>query len=175
MRSGRSRKRLLFYCGKKDVEYFSKHQQGPLTGELEPIIEGLGYKTVEVAAKKTGSRHHVSVIISGRDSGIGLTDCEKVHKAILPRLEILLDDRDIYVEVSSPGISRNLKCGAEFGIFVGSLVRLLLEGENEWIVGRIMESDERKVVIEMSDGKKEDYLYDTIRKAKLVDIQEAKK
>ncbi len=152
------------------MEYFSKHHENPISGEIEPIVEGLGYKTVEIAGKKSGSRYHVSIIITKQD-GIGLKDCEKVHKAVVPRLEIILDERDMHIEVSSPGISRNLKSGSEFTAFTGSAVRILLMDNSDWIGGTILEADEKEVRLSTKEGDK-NFPYSIIRKAKLVDTQE---
>jgi ribosome maturation factor RimP len=154
------------------MEYYSKHHDNPITGEIEPLIEGLGYKTVEIAGKKSGGRYHVSIIITKQD-GIGLKDCEKVHKAVVPRLELILDDRDMHIEVSSPGISRNFKSGSEFSAFTGSAVRILLMDNSDWIGGTILEADEKEVRLSTIEGDK-NFLYSMIRKAKLVDTQEDK-
>jgi ribosome maturation factor RimP len=155
------------------VEYYSKHHDNPVQKEVTQIAEGLGYRSVEVAAKKSGSRYHISVIITAA-SGIGLKDCERVHKAIRPRLELFLDDRDLYVEVSSPGISRNLKSGSEFSVFGGSKVRIMMEDSSEWLKGTIISANEKEVVLSTDDCEIHVPYYQ-IRKAKLVDTQEENK
>lgn len=152
------------------MDFYSKHHDSPISAEVAPVITGLGYKPVEIAGQKSGKRYHISIIITG-ENGIGLKDCEKVHKAVLPRLELLLDDRDLHVEVSSPGISRNLKSGSEFIQFSGSSVRVLPEESAEWITGTITGADESGVTLSTPDGVRL-FSYSAIRKAKLVDTQE---
>ena len=64
----------------------------------------------------------ISAVIASKDisKDIGVDDCSKVHHALLPRLEALLGTEDTYMEVTSPGMDRNIKNAAEFEIFVGT-------------------------------------------------------
>ena len=98
--------------------------------------------------------------------GIGIEDCSKVHRTIQKRIETLQEDRYFYLEVSSPGISRNFKSANEFAVFKGKSVRILLENESEWIKGIIGDSSTADVDIQTS-GEMKKIPYSEIRKAKL--------
>jgi ribosome maturation factor RimP len=84
----------------------------------------------------------------------------------MPRLEVVLDSRDISLEVSSPGISRTIKYFREFSIFQGRKIRLMEAGENDWIEGTIVSADEQKMVLRGAAGERS-YTREEITKAKI--------
>ncbi len=74
-----------------------------------PTVTELGYRIWDVTYGKIGADYHLEITIDS-DNGIGIDDCEKVHRAIDP----ILDECDpiegfYYLEVSSPGIERDLR------------------------------------------------------------------
>ena len=76
----------------------------------EPVAEEFGYFLWDVEYVKEGGRKILRITIDAED-GIMIDDCEKMHRALDP----LLDEADpieeaYYLEVSSPGIERELKC-----------------------------------------------------------------
>ena len=76
---------------------------------VEDSVRNLGYDLWDVEYEKDGPDWFLRIIIDSPD-GIMLEDCEKVHRAIEP----LIDEADpvkdsYYLEVSSPGIERELK------------------------------------------------------------------
>ena len=136
-----------------------------LFDDLDPVIRGLGYCTVELrSAQRRGTLHVVLVI--HRDGGVDVEACAGVHRAIYPRLEVLYDGVDIQLEVSSPGIYRNFKSPREFAIFAGSSAKVLLDGETEWRKGVIVESGDSTVTMDFDDTAEVLDLA-VIRKAKL--------
>lgn len=102
--------------------------------ELEKIVQTLRYHLVEVNVRHKDGTAKVAVILWG-DKGVGIDDCARVHRLILPRLEILFDQEDVVVEVSSPGLERGLKYVGELEIFKGKKAKILLEGASDWISG----------------------------------------
>ena len=71
-----------------------KIEQSELYEELEPVIRGMGYSLVELSRQATKGRLQIRVVIY-HYNGIGLSDCEMVHKTILPRIELLEESEDI--------------------------------------------------------------------------------
>ena len=74
-----------------------------------PTVTELGYEIWDVTYSKVGADYHLEITIDS-ESGIYIDDCEKVHRAIDP----ILDECDpiegfYYLEVSSPGIERELR------------------------------------------------------------------
>lgn len=75
----------------------------------EPVADELGLWIWDVEYVKEGARKVLRITVDSED-GVGIDDCEKMHRAIDP----LLDGEDMiaeryYLEVSSPGIERELK------------------------------------------------------------------
>ena len=75
----------------------------------EPVAESLGYFIWDVEYVKEGTRRILRITIDN-DEGITIDDCEKMHRAIDP----VLDEADpiecaYYLEVSSPGLERELR------------------------------------------------------------------
>ena len=75
----------------------------------EPLAESLGYVLWDVEYEKQGADMYLRITIDSEE-GITIDDCEKMHRAIDP----LLDEADpideaYHLEVSSPGIERELK------------------------------------------------------------------
>ena len=93
---------------------------------IEPCITELGYRIWDVSYQKVGADYHLEITIDS-DDGIGIEDCEKVHRAIDP----ILDERDpiegfYYLEVSSPGIERELKSDEHISLSIGEVVEAKL-------------------------------------------------
>ena len=93
---------------------------------IAPVAEELGYFLWDVEFVKEGSRHILRVTIDSEE-GIYIEDCEKMHRAIDP----VLDEADpietaYYLEVSSPGIERELRTDAHILACIGEEVEVKL-------------------------------------------------
>ncbi len=76
---------------------------------IEPTVKELGYSIWDITYSKIGADYHLEITIDN-EAGINIEDCEKVHRAIDP----ILDECDpiegfYYLEVSSPGVERELR------------------------------------------------------------------
>lgn len=146
--------------------------EDPIHGTIEPVVTGLGYSLVSVKSKTVKERLRVTIVIYSSE-GITLDDCAAVHQAVMPRIEVLQDNRDVYLEVSSPGIDRKLQSSREFTVFVGRGVRVLRSDTDEWVAGIIASADEKEVVVENESGR-HTVAVELVRKAKLDESQEVK-
>ncbi len=126
-----------------------KNTDNSLINSIEPVIKGLGFSLVEFTSHRNRSNLTVNTIIY-KESGVNLADCSTVYKTILPRIELLEDSRSVNLEVSSPGLSRNIKTVDEFEIFTGRKVRVLKKDDSEWIHGSIDSVDNNSVYINVS-------------------------
>ena len=75
-----------------------------------PVVEEAGLELWDVEYVKEGAEWILRVVIDSNE-GVTLDDCERVSRAIDP----VLDEADpieeaYYLEVSSPGIERELRC-----------------------------------------------------------------
>jgi ribosome maturation factor RimP len=152
--------------------------EGLLRDSLEPVAQGMGLSLVEL----TVSRHKGSTQIRAvvyKKGIVGIDDCAAFHRASIPRLELAFPGADLYVEVSSPGIDRLIKDGAEFAYYTGRGVRCYRTDISGWSVGILESADETGIVLEEKgaggmDGEGKMRIpgklripYDLIAKAKL--------
>ena len=147
------------YIAPENIPYFS---------DCEPLISGLGYSVVELAVFKRQSTWHVRVVLNSPE-GVGIADCSKVHRALLPRLEAVLSSQDMYVEVTSPGLDRILKNAAEFAVFRGKQVKIWNSDISDWLQGTILSSDAESVRLGTDSGETV-VPYTKIAKAKLYNL-----
>ena len=91
-----------------------------------PVVTELGYRIWDITYAKIGADYHLEITIDS-DAGIQIEDCERVHRAIDP----ILDEADpiegfYYLEVSSPGIERELRTEEHILAFIGARVEAKL-------------------------------------------------
>ena len=143
----------------------------PYYTDCEPIVSGLGYSLVELRIFRTNGTVQVKIAIAHKDpavtAGIGIDDCTKVHRLLLPRLEALLQSQDIYMEVTSPGLERHIKNAAEFAFFTGRYVKVYDVSVSDWVTGKITAANETSLAIKTEDTELT-VPYAQISKAKLI-------
>ena len=122
---------------------------------IEPTVTELGYSIWDITYSKIGADYHLEITIDNEE-GINIEDCEKVHRAIDP----ILDECDpietfYYLEVSSPGVERELRTDEHILRSVGARVEAKLfvarDGARS-IIGTLLEPIDGKVVIETETG-----------------------
>jgi len=153
---------------------------------LEALISGMGMSLIELSiyrGKRSGnfrSDSEAKLILEARaiagtvqvklvvykDGSIGVDDCSRVHRAILPRLELAFPCRDISVEVSSPGIDRLIKDGSEFVHYVGKGVRCYRTDISDWTAGTLQSASETGIVLK-TENTETALEYGIIAKARL--------
>lgn len=93
---------------------------------LEPTINELGYRLWDVEYVKESSEWYLRFTIDN-DEGIDIEDCEKVHRTIDPLLDELDPIEGAYhLEVSSPGIERDIRTDEHFAACMGEKVEVRL-------------------------------------------------
>ncbi len=87
---------------------------------VEPIVSDFGLKLWDVRYVKEGAQWFLRVFID-KEGGVDINDCEKVSRAIDKPLDELDPITDNYIlEVSSPGIERELVLDEHFEQFIGA-------------------------------------------------------
>lgn len=117
---------------------------------VEPTITALGYDIWDITYSKVGADYHLEITID-TEAGINIEDCEKVHRAIDP----ILDEVDpiegfYYLDVSSPGIERDLRTEEHIRRSVGQKVRAKLFAQKDGkrqIVGILSAFEDGKLTI----------------------------
>lgn len=108
-----------------------------LEPELERIAEAAGCELVHVELKGGTLR-----VFLDKPEGVNLSDCEYVSKQVSAWLDVVDFGKSRYVlEVSSPGLDRQLYRPRDYERFVGRKVRVTLEdpetGKRRTVVGRL--------------------------------------
>ena len=95
-----------------------------VTEGISPVAAELGYMLWDVEYVKEGARRILRVTIDSNE-GITIEDCERMHRAIDPVLDEIDPIEDAYdLEVSSPGIERDLRTDAHIDACVGEDVEV---------------------------------------------------
>ena len=77
---------------------------------ISPLADEMGYYLWDVEFVKEGADKYLRITIDNEE-GITIEDCEKFHRGIDPILDEADPIPEAYIlEVSSPGIERDLKC-----------------------------------------------------------------
>ncbi|MDR0409045.1 MAG: ribosome assembly cofactor RimP [Spirochaetaceae bacterium] len=136
-----------------------------LFDSIELVIKGLGMSLVELSVSRQKGEVQTRAIVY-KDGAVSIDDCARVHRAILPRLELAFPKQDLRVEVSSPGIERKIKDGAEFTHYVGRPVACYRTDISDWTSGILMNAGDTHIIIKGKDGMT-NIAYSDIAKAKL--------
>lgn len=116
-----------------------------------PVAEDLGLEVVGAVFHTNRRPPVLRVDIRNCSGDTGLDDCERMSRALEERLDALDIIPDTYVlEISSPGISRQLATDREFISFKGYAVIVTTsepyEGHKEWR-GQLMGRDDTGVYL----------------------------
>ncbi len=123
---------------------------------VEPVVLELGYSLWDVTYTKIGADYHLEITID-HERGIGIDDCERVHRLIDP----ILDEHDpiegfYYLEVSSPGIERELRTDEHIAAMLGREVEAKLFSAKDGrksIIGMLKSQEGAEITLD--DGSAE--------------------
>lgn len=127
---------------------------------LLPLMEQNHFELVDVEYVREGSNWYLRAYID-KEGGITIDDCELVSR----RLSDLLDQEDFIeeayiLEVSSPGLGRQLKKDKDLARSIGKDVELGLyraeEGQKEYS-GVLYAYNEAAVTIQLADGREKTF------------------
>lgn len=93
---------------------------------IEEVARDLGYSIWDLEYIKEGTEWYLRITIDS-ENGIGIDDCEKMSRAIDPVLDEHNVIEDAYhLEVSSPGIERDIKTDYHMSVCMGERVAIKL-------------------------------------------------
>jgi ribosome maturation factor RimP len=135
---------------------------------VKPISESLGFRLFDVEYKPENG--WVLRVIIDKEEGVTIDDCEELSK----RISALLDVEDIipnsyFLEVSSPGLTRELREKWHYDFFKGKYIKLFLKEKidnKQEYNGYIDKIEDDTLVLRLLD-KSLNIPFDKIAKARL--------
>jgi ribosome maturation factor RimP len=138
-----------------------------LENVVEPVVNGMGYELVDVQASNGGRLLRLFI---DKPGGIGLEDCAAVSRQLSRVFEVEGIDYE-RLEVSSPGLDRPLRKGADFARFAGQKAEVRMRtpdatGRRKF-VGVLRGAAEGRVNLEL-EGRLVALALEDLERAKLV-------
>ncbi len=133
---------------------------GAVTELVTPIVEKMGLSLWDVRFEKEGAMRYLRIFIDKPD-GVTIDDCESVTRAIDKPLDELDPIEENYcLEVSSPGVERELVKDEHFEEFLGAPVKVKLirpdaDGEREYN-GALVSNQKDCVTIALENGERKE-------------------
>ncbi|QEY35140.1 ribosome maturation factor RimP [Caproiciproducens galactitolivorans] len=150
------------FCLYYEVNGLSNRKKGGNTVDVvwklaAPIAAGLGLTIWDVRFVKEGAGWFLRIFID-KEGGVGIEDCEAMSRAIDDPLDQLDPiDQSYCLEVSSPGMERELVREEHFWAFLGAKVRAKLfhpleDGRRE-LIGTLRDFQEGTIILETEKGE----------------------
>ncbi len=119
--------------------------ENPLYIEYAPMLQQLGLQIVEI--KQVTRRDGVFTLITilAEEGETTVDHCADVYRLVFPRMQVSLGERDLSLEISTPGLTRAIKDLHEFTLFEGRRVRIYDSGRSMWVSGIIEEVGEQSL------------------------------
>jgi ribosome maturation factor RimP len=149
-----------------DVE----ERQARIEAVISPVVETHGLSLVDLEFRREGRRWVLRVFVD-KPEGVGVADCQRLSHELGDVMDVAgLIEESYDLEVSSPGLDRELRKQRELQWAVGRLVRCWVrepvEGRREF-AGRLLGSDAEQMVLEGADGQLIRLLRGQVTKARL--------
>ena len=138
-----------------------------LENVVQPVVAGMGYELVDVQASNGGRLLRLFI---DKPGGVGLEDCAAVSRQLSRVFEVEGIDYE-RLEVSSPGLDRPLRKGADFARFAGQKAEVRMRtpdasGRRKF-VGVLRGAAEGRVNLEL-EGRLVALALEDLERAKLV-------
>jgi ribosome maturation factor RimP len=145
---------------------------------VAPVVRDHGLTLVDLEWRREGRRWVLRLYVDragspggGTGPGVSIADCERLSREVGDLLDVSeLISGSYDLQVSSPGLDRELKKERELRWAVGKAVRCWLrqphEGRTE-VVGRLQEVTEEMLVLEEAGGRRLELLRAGVARARL--------
>ena len=145
--------------GKKNVRNIA----GAVWELVQPIADEMGYVIWDVEFVREGSEWYLRITLDSNE-GISIDDCERFHRAIdAPLDEADYIEQSYNLEVSSPGIERELKYPWHFTVFTGEDLNVKLyapleeAGGAKLVRGILSAYDEEEDVLHLTTAEGKEF------------------
>ncbi len=135
---------------------------------IETTVIELGFSIWDIEYKKIGADWHLTITIDS-DEGVGIDECETVHRAIDP----LLDEADpiedaYYLDVSSPGLERDIRTKEHYLFCRGETVKIRLfapHNKRREFIGMLSCNDDASLITITENDQQFTFAFSDIAKA----------
>lgn len=141
-------------------------KQLEIEGVVQPVLRDHGLTLVDLEWRPRRPRGVLRLYVD-KPGGVGIDDCQRVSREVGDVLDASALIEEAYdLEVSSPGLDRQLRTDREFRWAAGKRVRCWLAGGQE-VRGRLLGIDGGQVVLEQDDGTEAKLDRASVTKARL--------
>jgi ribosome maturation factor RimP len=146
-----------------------------IEGVVQPVLHDHGLTLVDLEWRPRRPRGVLRLFVD-KPGGVGIDDCQRLSREVGDVLDAAALIEEAYdLEVSSPGLDRQLRTEREFRWAAGKRVRCWLSGGEE-VRGRLLGLDGGQVVLEREDGSAVKLDRASVTKARLdVDVPWSKR
>ena len=152
----------------------NKLRKHPSFETILSLLENISINLVDFRKEELSNSVFYQIVITNSDHTAGIVECAQSHKLLQPRLSVLENNREIEMEVTTPGNQRNMRDFYEFNAFLNRAVKIYDSKISAWIEGilTVVEGDEvtlHHAVIEDTKDIIDEYKIpnERIQKAKL--------
>jgi len=139
---------------------------------LNEIVEKEGIRVINISINGASKSPNIQIIIDSND-GVNLENCSFVSKITSDLIRINNYFTDAYnLEVSSPGVNRQLFSIDDFKLYLGSLVKIKLKKQvnnQKNFLGKI-KSLKNGIIIISTDNEDVEIDFKNIKKANIKEI-----
>lgn len=119
-----------------------------LESKIKILVESLGFGLYEILNIKENENQILRICITKATGSVNLDDCQEVSLAISPLLDVEIPESQKYfLEVSSPGIERNLKNLEHYKGAINELVKIKTMDKKEF-KGKLLSVDAAQIALE---------------------------
>jgi ribosome maturation factor RimP len=138
---------------------------------VRPVVEEYGFELFDLNFRREGHGWVLRIVID-RENGVTLDDCVSISREVGHLLEVEdLIEHAYNLEVSSPGLDRPLRNGADFKRFVGKMAKVTtcvpVDGQHHF-VGRLTSFEDDTIGMLTEQGNTLDISLANVKKARLI-------
>src|SRR5690348_11747116 len=136
-----------------------------IEGVVQPVLRDHGLTLVDLEWRPRRPRGVLRVFVD-KPGGVGIDDCQRVSREVGDVLDAsALIEEGYDLEVSSPGLDRQLRTDREFRWAAGKRVQCWVAGGQEFR-GRLVDVDAARLTLD-HDGERVELARERVTKAKL--------
>lgn len=115
----------------------------PLFLLYDPILSDIGLRLVEARQSVRGSAVQLDIsVCRAADGEADGKDCDRAYHAVYPvAVQEAGPLRDVFLSVSTPGLTRTIRDAHEFSLFTGRTVRVYDTASAAWLSGTVSAFD----------------------------------